>query len=96
MAAHRVRGVGDRGGFRNRIENAKRLTFPQLIRALRDANTTGSMDGRAFGAHPTRTFGDRVSMPTAGQVVTFGSLAVVIVCCELVIAGVSTFQYSIT
>ncbi|HEY7523239.1 MAG TPA: energy-coupling factor transporter transmembrane component T [Candidatus Limnocylindrales bacterium] len=97
MAAHRVRGIGERGGLRRRIQNAKRLTIPLLIRALRDASTTAlSMDGRGFGAYKTRTYVEQVTMSPVGKALTFGSLAVVIVWYALVIAGVVHLEYSIT
>jgi energy-coupling factor transport system permease protein len=97
MAAHRVRGIGERGGIRRRIQNARRLTIPLLIRALRDATTTAlSMDGRGFGAYKTRTYVEKVTMSPVGKALTFGSLAVVVVWYALVIAGVVHLEYSIT
>ncbi|MDQ3871682.1 MAG: energy-coupling factor transporter transmembrane protein EcfT [Chloroflexota bacterium] len=97
MAAHRVRGIGERGGLRRRFENAKRLTIPLLIRSLRDATTTAlSMEARGFGAFPTRTYVQQVRMTRAGKALAIGCLVVVAVWYALVIAGVVKLQYSIT
>ena len=96
VAAHRVRGIGERAGLRSRVENARRLTIPLLIRALRDASTTAlSMECRGFGAYPRRTYVDRITMTTAGKVLTFGSIGVVILWYALIFAGVFQLRYSV-
>jgi energy-coupling factor transport system permease protein len=96
MAAHRVRGVGERAGLRNRVENAKRLTIPLMIRALRDGmTTTESMECRAFGAHRHRTYVDEIRMGLAGKALTFGSIAFVITWYTLIFSGVIDFRYSV-
>lgn len=97
MAAHRVRGIGERAGLRSRVQTARRLTIPLLIRALRDASTTTlSMECRGFGAYPRRTYVDRITMTKAGKVLTFGSITVVILWYALIFAGVFQFRYALT
>lgn len=96
MAAHRVRGIGERGGWRSRFENAKRLTIPLLVRALRDATTTTmSMECRGFGAYPRRTYVDRITMSRAGRILVTGSILAVIVWYALIFTGVFHLQYDL-
>lgn len=96
MAAHRVRGIGERGGLRSRFEQAKRLTIPLLVRSLREATTTAlSMECRAFGAYPRRTFVDQIVMSRAGRILTFGCIALVVLWYALIIAGVFQLKYDI-
>lgn len=55
-AAHRLRGLGDAGGLRDRLDMFWRTAVPLLASAIRRAERAAlAMDGRAFGAYPTRT-----------------------------------------
>lgn len=55
-AAHRLRGLGDAGSLRDRLEMLWRTAVPLLASAIRRAERAAlAMDGRAFGAYPTRT-----------------------------------------
>jgi energy-coupling factor transport system permease protein len=57
QAAHRVRGISDRGGLRAQYDRAKRYAVPLLATAIRKAERTAlAMDSRAFGAFETRTY----------------------------------------
>jgi energy-coupling factor transporter transmembrane protein EcfT len=54
-----------------------------------------SMECRAFGAYPRRTYVDRIEMTLAGKILTFGSIGVVIVWYALIFAGVFQLRYSV-
>lgn len=57
QAAHRVRGISDKGGLRAQYDRAQRYAIPLLATAIRQAERTAlAMDGRAFGAFETRTY----------------------------------------
>jgi energy-coupling factor transport system permease protein len=57
QAAHRVRGISDKGGLRARYDQLKRYAIPLLATAIRQAERTAlAMDGRAFGAFADRTY----------------------------------------
>lgn len=56
-AAHRVRGLSDRGGLRARAERASRYVVPLLSSGIRHAERVAlAMDARGFGAYPPRTY----------------------------------------
>jgi energy-coupling factor transport system permease protein len=56
-AAHRVRGLSDRGGARARLQRAGRYTVPLLSGGIRHAERVAlAMDARGFGAYPDRTY----------------------------------------
>jgi energy-coupling factor transport system permease protein len=56
-AAHRVRGVAEKGGLRAHYKQLRRYLIPLLATAIRQAERTAlAMDGRAFGAYETRTY----------------------------------------
>ncbi len=56
-AAHKVRGISDRGGIKAQFDRTKRYTVPLLATAIRRAERTAlAMDSRAFGAFETRTY----------------------------------------
>lgn len=95
-SAHLVRGVGTKPGIKGRIENTKRFTVPLLIRSLRSASVTvQSMESRGFGAYPTRSFVDEVTMNTKGKIISAVFIAAVIVWYTLIIFGVIDMKYSI-
>ncbi len=55
--AHRVRGVGERRGWRGWLEQTRRYALPLLAAAVRKSERTAlAMDAKAFGAHPQRTY----------------------------------------
>jgi energy-coupling factor transport system permease protein len=57
QAAHKIRGIADRGGIRVHYERLRRYAVPLLATAIRRAERTAlAMDGRAFGALPQRTY----------------------------------------
>jgi energy-coupling factor transport system permease protein len=52
-----VRGIAGGGGLRGTYHQARRYAVPLLATAIRQAERTAlAMDGRAFGAYPTRTY----------------------------------------
>ena len=56
-AAHKVRGISDRSGFRAQIDRTRRYAIPLLATAIRKADRTAlAKDSRAFGAYETRTY----------------------------------------
>ncbi len=68
-AAHRVRGVAQQRGLLGRIRDMRRYAMPVLVGSLRRASTMAmSMESRAFGAYPTRTFIETHRMGPAGAV----------------------------
>lgn len=61
-AAHKVRGISDRGGIRARYDQLRRYAVPLLASAIRHAERVAlAMDSRAFGAYDTRTYYRRLS-----------------------------------
>ncbi len=84
--AHRVRGLSDGGGLRAQYERFKRYAIPLLATAIRQAERTAlAMDGRAFGAFPTRTYYKRMRFSTGDVVFVLGSWGVY----ALAIAGLA-------
>ena len=62
QAAHRVRGISNKGGLRAQYDRLKRYAVPLLATAIRQAERTAlAMDGRAFGAFETRTYFKRMA-----------------------------------
>lgn len=62
QAAHRVRGISDKGGLRAQYDRLRRYAVPLLATAIRQAERTAlAMDGRAFGAFETRTYFKRMT-----------------------------------
>lgn len=62
QAAHRVRGISDKGGLRAQYDRLKRYAVPLLATAIRQAERTAlAMEGRAFGAFDTRTYFKRMA-----------------------------------
>lgn len=56
-AAHKVRGVSDKGGLRARYDQMRRYAIPLMATAIRRGERTAlAMDGRAFGAFDQRTY----------------------------------------
>lgn len=56
-AAHKIRGVSDKGLFIGRFKQVKRYTIPLLSSAIRKAERTAlAMDNRAFGAFKIRSY----------------------------------------
>lgn len=57
QAAHKVRGISDRGGLKAQYDRAKRYAVPLLATAIRKAERTAlAMDSRAFGSYSDRTY----------------------------------------
>ncbi len=78
-AAQAVRGVARQGGVAGRIREMKRYSMPLLVGSLRKASMMVlSMEARAFGAHPQRTFIDAPRMTLAGVAVCAITAAAVI------------------
>ncbi len=68
-AAQRVRGVALQRGLMGRFRDMKRYAMPVLVGSLRRASTMAmSMESRAFGAYPTRTFIETHRMGLSGAV----------------------------
>jgi energy-coupling factor transport system permease protein len=88
-AAQAVRGVGMDPGIRGRIRNSVRYALPVLVGVMREANVMVlSMESRAFGAFPTRTFVDDVRMGRSGVAMSVGLIVAVIVWYVLIGLGV--------
>jgi energy-coupling factor transport system permease protein len=69
-AAQAVRGVARKRGLAGRIGETKRYAMPLLVGSLRRAAMmVMSMEGRAFGAYPQRTFVDAPRMGAPGVAV---------------------------
>jgi energy-coupling factor transport system permease protein len=69
-AAQAVRGVARKRGIAGRISETKRYAMPLLVGSLRRASMmVMSMESRAFGAYPTRSFVDAPRMGIAGMLV---------------------------
>jgi energy-coupling factor transport system permease protein len=78
-AAQAVRGVARKRGIAGRIGEMKRYAMPLLVGSLRRASMmVMSMEGRAFGAYPQRTFVDAPRMGPLGVVVSVMTLAAVV------------------
>jgi energy-coupling factor transport system permease protein len=78
-AAQAVRGVARKRSVAGRIGETKRYAMPLLVGSLRRASMmVMSMEGRAFGAYPQRTFVDAPCMGVLGIVVTALTLAAVV------------------
>ncbi|GCE49917.1 energy-coupling factor transport system permease protein [Thermosporothrix hazakensis] len=57
QAAHKIRGIEDRGGLRVQYERLRRYIIPLLATAIRRAERTAlAMDGRAFGVLARRSY----------------------------------------
>src|SRR5205807_7554388 len=89
QAAQMVRGVGVAPGIRGRIRNGVRYTLPVLVGVMRECNVMVlSMESRAFGAYPTRTFVHDVHMGKRGIAVTIALIALVITWYVLIGLGI--------
>jgi len=79
-AAQAVRGVGRARGIGGRFAEARRYAIPLLVGSLRRASTmVMSMEARAFGAYPTRSFVDQPHMRPSGIAVCAVMLLLVVV-----------------
>jgi energy-coupling factor transport system permease protein len=57
--AQQIRGIRRGAGLRGYLDMYRRYTIPLLVSMVRKGTQLAiSMDGRAFGAYPTRTFRD--------------------------------------
>jgi energy-coupling factor transport system permease protein len=79
-SAHAVRGVARQRSIAGRIGETKRYVMPLLVGSLRRASTmVMSMEARAFGAYPTRTFVESPRMSGFGvSLCIFMGVAVVV------------------
>jgi energy-coupling factor transport system permease protein len=79
-SAHAVRGVARQRSIAGRIGETKRYVMPLLVGSLRRASTmVMSMEARAFGAYPTRTFVESPRMSAFGvSLCIFMGVAVVV------------------
>ena len=78
-AAQAVRGVARQRGLAGRIRETKRYAMPLLVGSLRKASMmVMSMEARAFGAYPDRTFVEVPRMGPVGIVVCVAMLAMVV------------------
>jgi len=56
-AAHRIRGVGEKRGWRGTYRELKRFTLPLFASVIRKASHIGiAMESKGFGAYPDRTY----------------------------------------
>lgn len=79
-SAQAVRGVARKRGIAGRILETKRYAMPLLVGSLRRASMmVMSMEGRAFGAYPQRTFVDAPHMRIGGIALITLTLVAVIV-----------------
>jgi energy-coupling factor transport system permease protein len=78
-AAQAVRGVARKRGLTGRIGETKRYAMPLLVSSLRRASMmVMSMEGRAFGAYPRRTFVDAPHMGPLGVAIIAATLVAVV------------------
>ena len=78
-AAQAVRGVVRQGGLKGRISEMKRYAMPLLVGSLRKAAMmVMSMEARAFGAYPQRTFVEAPCMKASGMAVSLVMLVLVV------------------
>jgi len=78
-AAQMVRGVASERGVGGRIRDTKRYAMPLLVGSLRRASTmVMSMEARAFGAYPDRTFLDVPRMGFGARLFCAAMLALVV------------------
>ncbi|HWJ73611.1 MAG TPA: energy-coupling factor transporter transmembrane component T [Kaistia sp.] len=78
-AAQAVRGVVRKRGLASRIGEMKRYAMPLLVGSLRKASMmVMSMESRAFGAYPQRTFVESPRMTVASYAVMAVMLALVV------------------
>lgn len=60
-SAHKVMGVAEGKGVSSYVDKMKRYSVPLMVNAIRIGERTAlSMDGRAFGAFPERTFFQKI------------------------------------
>ena len=84
-AAQAVRGVARQTGIAGRIREMKRYSMPLLVGSLRKASMmVMSMEARAFGAFPSRTFVERPRVSARGIAV-----------CALTIAAVAAWYMAL-
>jgi energy-coupling factor transport system permease protein len=87
-AAQAVRGVIRQRGISGRISEMKRYAMPLLVGSLRKASMmVMSMEARAFGAYPQRTFVEAPRMTAAGMAVSLVMLSLVIAWYAALILG---------
>ena len=85
-AAQAVRGVARGRGIAGRIGEFKRYAMPLLVGSLRRASMmVMSMESRAFGAYPQRTFVDAPRMMARGVAVC-GVMLALVACWYLALA----------
>jgi energy-coupling factor transport system permease protein len=78
-SAQAVRGVARERGMAGRIRDMKRYAMPLLVGSLRRASMmVMSMEARAFGAYPQRTFVDAPHMGTGARLFCAAMVATVI------------------
>jgi energy-coupling factor transport system permease protein len=78
QAAHRIRGVDDRGGPIGAMRRYAGYLVPLLAGAVRRADRVAlAMESRGFGAFPTRTYYRRSTFSSADVVFGVGTLAAV-------------------
>jgi energy-coupling factor transport system permease protein len=78
-AAQAVRGVARKRGLAGRLGETKRYAMPLLVGSLRRASMmVMSMESRAFGAYPQRTFVDAPRMRASGILVCAVMLSLVV------------------
>jgi energy-coupling factor transport system permease protein len=78
QSAQAVRGVAKQRGLAGRIKDMKRYSMPLLVGSLRRASImVMSIESRAFGAYPTRTFLEPPQMGMGGRLFRVGMIALV-------------------
>lgn len=78
-SAQAVRGVARKRGLTARILETKRYAMPLLVGSLRKASMmVMSMEGRAFGAYPQRTFVDAPRLGVSGTLLMTVTVVAVI------------------
>lgn len=93
-AAQAVRGVAQKRGISGRIGDAQRYAMPLLVGSLRRASMmVMSMEARAFGAYPQRTFVEVPRMGFGGAAICVGLLAMVMAWYSLLAMGVVHSMY---
>jgi energy-coupling factor transport system permease protein len=76
MDAQKLRGMRafEEGGFFDKLRACQALAFPLVINSMRRAQMMGiAMDARAFGAYPTKTYLETITM-SCRDYIAFGSV----------------------
>lgn len=79
-AAHRIRGVGEKRGWRGTLREVRRFTVPLFASVIRRASHIGvAMESKGFGAYEDRTYLLEIRVTWRDVVFLLGLMAVLVV-----------------